>query len=329
MTISFSGLASGLDTSSWVESLVALKQAKIDTLEEEKETVLLSKETLDNIKSFFTSFRSMIEKVTDAQFGVASMDLFAQNLATSSDLDILTASATTEAEEARYNISVDTLATNTQLNSSYSYVTTQTITQTATSDSKLENLGVNAGRIGITVNGVERSVNISDNETIQSFIDKLKEIGVDASFNSTTGVFTVNLDTADINDYDNTGIVNALHLIGVNEGYTSDKLQIEKTETVYESADESSLLNELSSGVKIIGTQNVIVQNTNGENYTIVGKDTYNEIGLMKFKDQLASIHISNGNFYDIDKVNEFMSRMNDAIEIKKYLDGNIEELLK
>ena len=37
MTISFSGLASGLDTSSWVESLVALKQAKIDTLEEEKE----------------------------------------------------------------------------------------------------------------------------------------------------------------------------------------------------------------------------------------------------------------------------------------------------
>ena len=64
MTISFSGLASGLDTSSWVESLVALKQAKIDTLEEEKETVLLSKETLDNIKSFFTSFRSMIEKVT-------------------------------------------------------------------------------------------------------------------------------------------------------------------------------------------------------------------------------------------------------------------------
>ena len=296
MTISFSGLASGLDTSSWVESLVALKQAKIDTLEEEKETVLLSKETLDNIKSFFTSFRSMIEKVTDAQFGVASMDLFAQNLATSSDLDILTASATTEAEEARYNISVDTLATNTQLNSSYSYVTTQTITQTATSDSKLENLGVNAGRIGITVNGVERSVNISDNETIQSFIDKLKEIGVDASFNSTTGVFTVNLDTADINDYDNTGIVNALHLIGVNEGYTSDKLQIEKTETVYESADESSLLNELSSGIKIIGTQNVIVQNTNGENYTIE-VDAFTTLGefLTALEDTGLNASIKNG----------------------------------
>ena len=39
MTISFSGLASGLDTSSWVESLVKLKQAKIDTLQEEKEGI--------------------------------------------------------------------------------------------------------------------------------------------------------------------------------------------------------------------------------------------------------------------------------------------------
>lgn len=77
MTISFSGLASGLDTSSWVESLVALKQAKIDTLKEEKENVLLSQETLNEIKSFFSSFRTVIEKITDAQFGIPTMDLFA------------------------------------------------------------------------------------------------------------------------------------------------------------------------------------------------------------------------------------------------------------
>ena len=176
MTISFSGLASGLDTSSWVESLVALKQAKIDTLEEEKETVLLSKETLDNIKSFFTSFRSMIEKVTDAQFGVASMDLFAQNLATSSNLDVLTASATTDAEEAVYNVQVNELATNTAANSNYSYMTTVVKTTTATADSKLVNLGIKAGNIGVNVNGVERGITITENETIQSLIDKFNEI---------------------------------------------------------------------------------------------------------------------------------------------------------
>ena len=175
MTISFSGLASGLDTSSWVESLVALKQAKIDTLEEEKETVLLSKETLNNIKSFFSSFRTVIEKVTDAQFGIPTMDLFAQNIATSANLDVLTAIATTDAKEAEYKVEVNQLATGTTANSNYSYMTTIIQTTTASNDSKLINLGVKAGNIGVTLNGIERGVTITEDDTIQTFIDKLKD----------------------------------------------------------------------------------------------------------------------------------------------------------
>ena len=58
MSISFNGLASGLDTSSWVESLTALKRAKITSLQQEKEAVTLSKDTLSSIKSFFNSFRN-------------------------------------------------------------------------------------------------------------------------------------------------------------------------------------------------------------------------------------------------------------------------------
>ena len=81
MSISFSGLASGLDTSSWVESLVALKRAKVTTLEEERSGIELTQSTLSSIKSFFSSFRSMLEKVTDTKLGIPSMDLFAQNLA--------------------------------------------------------------------------------------------------------------------------------------------------------------------------------------------------------------------------------------------------------
>ena len=263
MTISFSGLASGLDTSSWVESLVALKQAKIDTLEEEKETVLLSKETLDNIKSFFTSFRSMIEKVTDAQFGVASMDLFAQNLATSSNLDVLTASATTDAEEAVYNVQVNELATNSAANSNYCYMTTIVQTTTARSDSKLINLGVKAGRIGVTVDGVERGIELTDNDTIQTFVEKLNAIGVSASYNELTGVFFVDIDKNDINDIDNTGISDAFHFEGVNEGYTSDSLEISSTDTVFSAATEDTLLSAL--GVK----DGVVTIHANDSDYLI------------------------------------------------------------
>ena len=268
MTISFSGLASGLDTSSWVESLVALKQAKVETLEEEKENVLSLQETLGNIKSFFSSFRSMIEKVTDAKFGVASMDLFAQNLATSSNLDILTASVTPEAEEAEYNVLVDKLATETSAMSNYSYMTTIIQTTTATMDSKLINLGVNAGNIGVNVNGVERGITITENDTIATFIEKLKNIGVEASYNEETGVFSMNIDDGDINDIDGTGIVQALHLEGVNEGYTSNNLQTSKTDTVYSAATEATLMSEL--GVQA----GVITVHANDADYDITISDT-------------------------------------------------------
>lgn len=268
MTISFSGLASGLDTSSWVESLVKLKQAKIDTLEEEKEKVILSKETLDNIKSFFSSFRSVIEKVTDSKFGIPAMDLFAQNLAVSSNLDILTASATTEAEQGKYDVLVNQLATNTEANSTYAYMTTIVQTTTATYDSKLTHLGVKAGNIGVTVNGIERNITISENDTIKTFRDKLEEIGVKSSFNENTGVFCIDIDKDAINDIDNTGIVTALHLEGVNEGYTSDSLQTSQTDTIYSAATASTLMSEL-------GAKNGIIQvHANDADYQITINDT-------------------------------------------------------
>ena len=263
MTISFSGLASGLDTSSWVESLVALKQAKIDTLEEEKETVLLSQETLNNIKSFFSSFRNVIEKITDAQFGIPTMDLFAQNIATSANLDVLTATATTDAEEAEYNVLVNQLATNTAANSNFSYMTTIVQTTTASADSKLINLGIKAGNIGVTVNGVERGITITENDTIQSFIDKLNAIGVNASYNEKTGLFSMDIDANDINDIDNTGVIQGFHLEGVNEGYESDSLKTSSTDTVFSAATEDTLLSEL-------GVNNgVITVEANDTNYNI------------------------------------------------------------
>lgn len=268
MSISFSGLASGLDTSSWVESLVALKKAKVSSLEEEKKEVQSLQETLSKIKSFFSSFRSMLEKVTDAKFGVASMDLFAQNLATSSNLEALTASATTEAEEATYNVFVDKLASETKANSTYTYMTTIIQTTTANGDSKLINLGVKAGNIGVVVNGVEHGINITENDTISSFIEKLGKVGVKASYNENSGVFNIDISKNDIKDTDNTEIVDKLHLQGVNEGYTSNNLQTSHVDTIYSAANESTKLS-------VFGVQEgTITVHSNDKDYSItIGKD--------------------------------------------------------
>ena len=289
MSISFSGLASGLDTSSWVESLVALKKAKVTTLEEEKKEVQSLQETLSKIKTFFSSFRSMLEKVTDAKFGVASMDLFAQNLATSSNLEALTASATTEAEEATYNVLVDKLASETKANSNYSYMTTIVQTTTATGDSKLINLGVKTGTIGVTVNGVEHGISITENDTLSTFIEKLKNIGVNASFNEDSGIFSIDVSADAINDryegttVDKTGIKDALHLSGVNEGYTSNSLQTSKTDTIFSAATETTKLSEL--GVK----DGIVTITANGANYSITINGTTT---LGEFIEELNKKHI-------------------------------------
>ena len=278
MGISFSGLASGLDTSSWVESLVALKKAKVETYEEEKTKVQTTQETLSKIKSFFTSFRTMLEKVTDAKFGVGSMDIFAQKLATSSDTSILTAAATTEAEEASYDITVDKLATGTQAVSGFKNLTTIIQSATATMDTKLSAIGVKAGDIGVTVNGTKHTVTIGENDTISNFITKMKNIGVDASYSEASGVFSINLSSGAIDDTltkhadgsVGTGIVEALHLKSTS-GYESSDLKLTNTETIVAAATGGTKLSELGT----IKSGNIQVKaNNTSYNIAIDGNTT-------------------------------------------------------
>ena len=263
MSISFSGLASGLDTSSWVESLVSLREAKVEEYEAEKTNVESLQETLGNIKSFFSSFRTMIEKVTDSSFAIPSMDIFAQKLATSSDAAIVTALATTEAEEGEYDVLVDNLATNTQAVSGYKFMTTITQSATATMNSKLTDLGVKAGNIGVTVDSTEHIISITENDTISSLITKLQNAGAEASFNEKTGVFSINLDNGAINDIDNTGIIDALHLESAS-GYESTFLETSTSETIVTTATGDTKISELRE----INAGNIIV-NANDTSYTI------------------------------------------------------------
>ena len=255
MSISFSGLASGLDTTSWVESLVALRQAKVEGYEEEKTGIESMQETLSNIKSFFSSFRSMIEKVTDASFGIPTMDIFAQKLATSSDTSVLTAAASTEAEEGTYDVFVDKLATETQAISGLNTTTTIIETHTATLNSKLTSIGVRAGEIGVTVNGTKHTVTIGENDTIGDFINNLQQIGVGASYNENSGIFSISIDNDAIDDtltvHDDgtvgTGIVDALNLSEIG-GYESGNLEISTIDTIIATATGDTKLSTF--GVK-------------------------------------------------------------------------------
>lgn len=219
MSISFNGLASGLDTSSWVESLTALKRAKITSLQKEKEAITLSKDTLSSIKSFFNSFRNVIQKVTDIKFNVGTMDVFAQNIANSSNLKILTATATPDAIKGTYDITVDKLASNTKAFSGYNSIIETEEEITATENTLLSKLGIKAGRFQIGAS----TVSIASNETIASLSTKLGNIGYTGVLDN-KGIYSIDTGIEAIKDIDNTGIIQGLRLSGAAPGYETFSL---------------------------------------------------------------------------------------------------------
>lgn len=275
-TITFSGLSSGLDTSSWVEALISVRQTTITSLQAEQSAQKELLSVVNNIKSYFTSFQTALQKITDSQFGIASMDLFLQNLAISSNTNVVTATATTDAARQSYDVYVDQLATATKATSGY----TQTETMYAQLDTTLGTLGVNAGTI--TVN--QQSFSVSQSDTIQDLIDKFNNVGVIASFDQNRSTFTVSTALSQIDD-GTTGLKNALKLQDTTiQGGTSGTI-------VYASRDSEFYKLGLTGGaVTIEGVTHTITKS--GNNYTIrkdgaASATTINTLG--QFLDYLNS----------------------------------------
>ncbi len=186
--ISFSGLATGLDTNSWVSALTALKNAKVEELQAERAAVVNVRDVVDGIKSYFTSFKSSLERLTDAKFKVDALDIFVQNLANSSDPSKVTATATSSASRDTYEVGVTQLATATKVNTAIRE--TYTATYTASDDTKLSILGVKEGYVSLN----NKEIQIENSDTLGTLVEKLEGIGIDADYDETLGRLTFKTD---------------------------------------------------------------------------------------------------------------------------------------
>lgn len=171
MSISFSGLASGLDTSSWVEALVAAKKQEVTKFNTQLKTYQTQKDTLTATRTAFTSLRSAIEKLTDAKFG-GTFDLFAKNAAKSSNEDVFTATVTSSAARQNYDVKVKQLATYTKA------LSKDAASAVADDTTKLANLGIKDGTFTTYVNGRKNVVNIGKDDTLGDFKARLAEFGI-------------------------------------------------------------------------------------------------------------------------------------------------------
>lgn len=171
MSISFSGLVSGLDTSSWVDALVQVKQEKVTALQTDLKAIQSKKTTLTDTKSKFTALRTALEKLTDTKFG-GTFDLFGKNTAVSGNTDIFTATAGSGAVRQNYDIKVQQLATYTKATSKNS------ASAVADDSTKLANLGVTKGSLTVYVDGVKTAIDIEENDTLGDLKSQLASAGI-------------------------------------------------------------------------------------------------------------------------------------------------------
>lgn len=184
--ITFTGLASGMDTSSWIEALVSIKQQSVTSLKSKQTTINSTQTVLDTVKSNVTALRTSIEKLTDSKLG-GSFDLFAKNTVTSSKESLVTATATENAARQSLDIVVNQLATSTVATSAF-----DTKIDENTVFNKLSSGNAKEGSFSVYVDGKKSEIKIEENATLGDIISQLNNIeGINASiengkFNITT-----------------------------------------------------------------------------------------------------------------------------------------------
>lgn len=238
MTISFSGLASGLDTSGWVDALVSVKKQKVTSLQTDLTAIQTTKSTLTDTRSVFNTFRTSLEKITDAKFG-GTFDLFTKNSAKSSNEGVFTATATSDAVRQSYDIAVQQLATYTKA------LSRETASAVADDDTLLSSLGITTGSLSVYVDGIKTSLDITEDTTLGDLKSQLNTAGINAELDD-KGVLKLSAVNAGdlINIGATTDTTNLVSLIGLSKQESGEYLS---TNSLFK-ANISSKLTDVNSG---------------------------------------------------------------------------------
>ena len=251
MSISFSGLASGLDTSGWVEALVSVRQEKITSLQTELKDLQTQKGTLNDTRSVVSNLRTAIEKLTDVKFG-GTFDLFNKSTAVSSNDDIFTATATTSASKQNYDIVVQQLATYTKATSISS------ASAVADDETKLSSLGIKEGSFSVYVDGVKTAIEIEEDHTLGDLKSQLAAAGIKAEIDENGALnLTAYTEGQEINigsTTDTTNIASSLGLMKQEDGsYISSNSLFKANVSTKLTAENSGFNSQITAGTFTIG----------------------------------------------------------------------------
>lgn len=268
MSITVSGLGSGLAYDSWISELVAIKQADIDKVSKQVTSVKNQESALSTIETDYTNFLNAIKTFTQA---LSADDVFNQKTAASSS-NAVSASVTSKATAQNIGVGVSQLATATTAVSSYS------VASYIEAGSKLSDItggAIKAGTFSVYVNGSKSPINITADETVQNLMDDLNKItGVSATLSDDgklsiaskdSGMYTVTVGSS--TDTSNLSNIMSLTKNSLTGAYTSSKSIFDTNTTTAITgttfADSSGKDTAVSAGTFTIGsTEFTIGSNT-------------------------------------------------------------------
>ena len=173
MSISFSGLGSGLPIDEWITALVEVEQAKVETLEAEKEVLQKKQESLNTLKSEYSALENATIKLTDSLHGAGS-DIFTKVSVSTSETSTITANVSQYATPSTIDLAIDSLATQSVRKSNQ-------MDGLRNSSTKLSELGVTQNAT-FEINGA--SISVTPDTTVDNLIYKINNsstAGVSAS----------------------------------------------------------------------------------------------------------------------------------------------------
>jgi flagellar hook-associated protein 2 len=169
-SIQFGGVVSGLNTQSIIDALVAAEKQPLTVLQDKEAALTSQKAAYGQLGSAMDDLIAKIKNFTVTSAG-------ASRSATSTDNSILTATASTGAAVASYQISVDRLATSTRATSTGAVgaAITGTVNTALTLNNANLAAPVTAGNMALTVDGntVQVAVGNPATATLQNVIDSL------------------------------------------------------------------------------------------------------------------------------------------------------------
>ncbi len=325
MPIRLSGMSSGLDTDTIVKELVAAYSTKKDSLVKAQTKLEWKQDSWKDMNSKIYNFYS--KSLSNLRFSSA----YSLKSASITDTAVAKVSASATAVSGTQTLIVDKLSASGYLTGGVVKGDEGVALKGSSKLSELADLDLQGGKgtIDVTVNGKTKSIEVTDDTTINQFVTALKEGGVDANFDEKNQRLFVSAKVSgEENDFSltagNANGLAAMKALGIYVNNTADMAEYEKWANYTD--DEIAAAKQAAFDKNKYTTDNLL------KTYTADYKAAKSKVEELNKKneelqDKLDKLNADLGNDTlteeDKTKIEEEITKVNESIE------ANNEEITK